>query len=199
MTTSQRMSFLSEIVEGKTIPLRTLAYFRERLRNRLYSMVVKEFLKQSETHKLTRADIARRIGRKPEQITRWLGVPSNWTLDTVSDLMLAMGAEPDFSIALLAHKTATTSEDSEESSVVSSNKILAPEPALPPFGTMISSAAKGKRCLFSRDSGLKNALGGSESSEAESTYASSVTAQLGKEKDDDGVTTSSFGANAPAY
>jgi hypothetical protein len=176
MTTSQKMSFLSEIIEGKKIPLRTLAYFRERLRNRLYSMVVKEFLKQSETHKLNKAEIARRIGRKPEQITRWLGLPSNWTLDTVSDLMLAMGAEPDFSIALLAHKIALTEADSEESGLASSKTILAPEPILPALDTMIVSAVKGKVIPFPSRSGLMNALGGSE---AESARTSSVIAQLG--------------------
>ena len=54
-------------------------------RLRLYEAVIKEFLESG----VTKAELARRIGRKPEQITRWLGAPGNWTLDTVSDLLLA--------------------------------------------------------------------------------------------------------------
>lgn len=95
MSTSSRRQFLSEILSDKPIPLGKLAYFRERFRDRLYELVLKEFLK-SEASGLTRADIARRIGRRPEQITRWLGAPGNWTLETVSDLLLAISkAEPE--------------------------------------------------------------------------------------------------------
>jgi hypothetical protein len=101
MTTSQKTSFLSDILEGKKIPLGKIAFFQERLRNRLYELVVTEFLKQCEEQKLTKAELARRIGRKPEQVTRWLGAPGNWTLDTVSDLMLGMGAEVELSVAPL--------------------------------------------------------------------------------------------------
>ena len=107
MTTSQQTSFLSEILEGKEIPPGKIAYFRERLRNRLYDLVVTEFLSQQKTQQLTRADVARRIGRRPEQLTRWLGAPGNWTLDTVSDLLLAMGAEPEFSVASVVNRTAS--------------------------------------------------------------------------------------------
>ena len=96
MTTSVTTSFLSEILDdNEIIPPGKLAYFRERFRDRLYELVVAEFLKKEAASTLTRAQLARRIGRKPEQITRWLGAPGNWTLETVSDLMLAISkAEP---------------------------------------------------------------------------------------------------------
>lgn len=100
MTTS-RTSFLSEILSGDPIPLGKLAYFQERFKNRLYDAVVSEFLRQERESGLTRAEIARRIGKKPEQLTRWLGAPGNWTLATVSDLLLAMGCEPEISISRL--------------------------------------------------------------------------------------------------
>jgi len=114
MTTSQT-PFLTEILEGEVIPLGKLAYFRERLRNRLHQLVIREFARQEDIHRLTRAELARRIGRAPEQITRWLGAPGNWTLDTVSDLMLGMGTEPGFEIERLADRAA----------------IQAPAPSLP--------------------------------------------------------------------
>jgi hypothetical protein len=108
MSTSQTSptSFLSEIAKGEAIPIGKLAYFRERFRDRLYELVVSEFLKKERSRELTRADLARRIGRKPEQITRWLGAPGNWTLETVSDLLLAISkAELNFELAPLENKT----------------------------------------------------------------------------------------------
>lgn len=105
MSTSQT-PFLTEILEGEAIPLGKLAYFRERLRNRLHQLVIREFVRQEDIQRLTRAELARRIGRAPEQITRWLGAPGNWTLDTVSDLMLGMGTEPGFDIEHLADRVA---------------------------------------------------------------------------------------------
>lgn len=99
MNTSQRKPFLSEILSGDEIPLGTLSYFRERFRDRLYDLVMEEFLKQDAETGLTRAEVARRIGRRPEQITRWFGAPGNWTLETVSDLLLAIAkAEPDVNL-----------------------------------------------------------------------------------------------------
>lgn len=107
MSTSQtsRTSFLSEIASRDAIPIGKLVYFRERFRDRLYELVVTEFLKKERAGELTRADLARRIGRKPEQITRWLGAPGNWTIETVSDLLLAISkAELKFELASLENR-----------------------------------------------------------------------------------------------
>jgi hypothetical protein len=93
MTTSQPTSFLSEILEGKPIPPSKLGYFRARLSNRLHELVLDTFVKREADGEITRAELARRIDRKPEQVSRWLGAPGNWTIDTASDLMLGMGCE----------------------------------------------------------------------------------------------------------
>jgi hypothetical protein len=93
MSTS-RTSFLSEILSGGVIPAGKLAYFRQRFRNKLHAMVLTEFAYLEKAGELTKAELARRIGKKPEQITRWLMAPGNWTMDTVSDLLLGMGTEP---------------------------------------------------------------------------------------------------------
>ncbi len=84
MTTSPIPSFISELESGGSISEGTLAYFRERQRNRIHELVLKEFLHSG----LTKAEFARRIGKKPEQITRWLAAPGNWELDTISDFLL---------------------------------------------------------------------------------------------------------------
>lgn len=88
MPTSQTPDLFDEIIHGEPIPVAKLSYFRTRLRLQLHDLVVRRF-QQQETMK--KADLARRIHRAPEAINRLLGSPGNWTLDTVSDLMVGMG------------------------------------------------------------------------------------------------------------
>jgi hypothetical protein len=96
MIISQEISTLSKPNGAVPVPLGTLGYFRARNRWRLYEMVVSEFL----TSGITKADLARRMGRRPEVISRILGAPGNWGLDTVSDLLFSIsGAEPAYAIA----------------------------------------------------------------------------------------------------
>jgi hypothetical protein len=93
-------------VTGEPIPAARLAYFRERLKGRLFSFIVAAFKKQQrENPAITQAAIARRLGRRPEQINRWLSGPSNLTADTLSDLILAIcGGEPSLDVLPLRSK-----------------------------------------------------------------------------------------------
>src|SRR5260370_18904902 len=89
------MPFFSELASGHhgpPIPEAKRAYFQARMRNRLFNFIVEKFL-QEQQRGLTKAALARRIGKTPDVINRWLGAPSNLTLDTVSDLLLGIGAE----------------------------------------------------------------------------------------------------------
>lgn len=95
MTTSQTQ-YLSDVLSGEPIPEEKLVYFRARLRNRLHAMVLSLFLKLEKEKHFSKAAMARRLAKKPEQIGRWLNAPSNWTIDTLSDLLLGMGHEPVF-------------------------------------------------------------------------------------------------------
>jgi len=106
MPTSQVLFPSGMTDEHGVIPSERLSYFRERLRNRLHELVLLEFLYQEDKYHLTKRELAERIGRRAEQVTRWLGAPGNWTLDTVSDLLLGMASEPDFEVAKLRDKIA---------------------------------------------------------------------------------------------
>ncbi len=86
------------------IPERHVFYFRQRYRNRIFQSVVAFFAEMAEKHGLTKRDVAIALGKDPAQITRWLSGPGNWTLDTVSDLLLAMNAELDHEIVRLDDK-----------------------------------------------------------------------------------------------
>jgi hypothetical protein len=94
MTTSPTQ-FFSEISaghDGPPIPEARRAYFRARLRNRVFNFILGKFLAEQERG-LTQAKLARRIERKPDVVNRWLGMPSNLTLDTVSDLLIGISGE----------------------------------------------------------------------------------------------------------
>lgn len=86
---------------SNVIPLGVMAYFRGRLSNRIHELVLSEFAAQERDGKTSKAELSRRISRKPEQITRWLGSPGNWTLETLSDLLLGMNFEPEISFRSL--------------------------------------------------------------------------------------------------
>jgi|GEM_PF-2029745 len=90
MTTYQTSS-LSNPVGDEEIPLGTLAYMRARYKGRMHEVVLEEFRKSG----ITQATLARRLGVAPEIISRRLGAPGNWRMDTASDLLFGIsGAEP---------------------------------------------------------------------------------------------------------
>lgn len=135
MTTSQTQSFLTEILEGERIPVGKLEYFRARLQSRLHQLVLAEFLRQEDCG-LHQAELARRIGRKPEVVNRLLGAPGNWTLNTVSDLLLGMGVEPELAIEhlrnIVAQQDAGVNRIEAMRTDQSANAIPMPQPSLGP-------------------------------------------------------------------
>lgn len=82
---------LSKPTDSEPVPIGTFGYLRSRNKHRLYSLVIREFKKSG----LSQADLARRLGKKPDVVCRWLATPGNWQIDTVSDLLFAIsGAVP---------------------------------------------------------------------------------------------------------
>lgn len=93
--TASRTQYFSELIsghDGPEIPEAKRAYFRSRLRNRVFNFILEKFVAEQENG-LTKAALARRIGKTPDIVNRWLGAPSNLTIDTMSDLLLGISAE----------------------------------------------------------------------------------------------------------
>src|SRR5580698_10481789 len=78
--------------EDGTIKNTELGYFGQRFRNRVNSLLLERFA-EAQKHSLTKAELARRIGRPPEMVHRWLAAPRNLTLDTMCELLLGICGE----------------------------------------------------------------------------------------------------------
>jgi transcriptional regulator with XRE-family HTH domain len=92
------------ISETERIPERDIYYYRKRYKNRVFSEIVAFFADEAERTGVTKRELAERLGRDPAQITRWLTMPSNLTQETISDLLLALGAEMDSRIVRFADR-----------------------------------------------------------------------------------------------
>ena len=82
---------ISEIWDKKP---REMFYYRQRFKNRVFNRLAAFFAQEAEHRGITKKVISDRLGKDPAQITRWLSEPANLTLDTLSDLLFAMEAEP---------------------------------------------------------------------------------------------------------
>jgi Helix-turn-helix len=91
MTTSQSVVALSNPSGAERVAPGVFGYFQARNKYNAYDLVMHEFASSN----LSQADLARRLGKGPDQVSRLLSGPGNWTLDTLSDLMFAIsGAAP---------------------------------------------------------------------------------------------------------
>lgn len=73
-----------------------LSYFREFNRGRVHEQLL-ELFDAWKARGNNRASLAKKLDRRPEQVTRWLSSPTNFEIDTVSDIALAMGYLPRLS------------------------------------------------------------------------------------------------------
>jgi hypothetical protein len=89
------MANISKLEEVKN---RDLFYYRQRSKNRVFEALTAFFAEEAERRGVTKRDIAESLHRDPAQITRWLTVPSNLTVESISDLLLSLGAEMDYSV-----------------------------------------------------------------------------------------------------
>ena len=84
---------MKNTVDSNKPSKRDIFLYRQRQKNEIFQAVVGYFAAQSQEFGLTKKEIAHRLDKDPSQITRWFSEAGNWELDTISDLLIAMGAE----------------------------------------------------------------------------------------------------------
>jgi len=94
MTTSLTKSSISAIPNDGKPTQDQYVFFARRLKNKLHGEVLRCYLREKKENNLTKAELARRMDKDPAQINRWLAAPKNLELDTISELLLAMGYIP---------------------------------------------------------------------------------------------------------
>jgi hypothetical protein len=90
---NQTPSMLSELASGEPIPLEKRAYFHARVLNNFHQYVLNKYLEEEEAGRLNKAELGRRIGKSAPVVSRLLGAPGNWGLETTTDLLLGICAE----------------------------------------------------------------------------------------------------------
>ena len=102
-------------LSDETIPAATIRYYTRRFQHRLHEIVIREIARLVDTGDTTQRKLARRLGKDPAQITRWLGAPGNWTLDTVAQLMVGAAIDPRMVLRPLRDETDLESASTETS------------------------------------------------------------------------------------
>ena len=65
---------------------RVFGYVSESARDAMYDLVVQAYIESG----VTKAALARRMKKDPGQVSRLLGAPGNWTIDTCAELLHAI-------------------------------------------------------------------------------------------------------------
>jgi hypothetical protein len=91
VSSSQTGASWIEAVNAKVKSKRTIGYFRANASSELYEYILKKFLEYQKRTKITKAQFAESIQKDAGQLNRLLAGPGNWTIETVSDLLLGMG------------------------------------------------------------------------------------------------------------
>lgn len=82
-------------VPGQSIPPDTRDYFRARAKRHAYDLVMRELT----ASKISKAELARRLGKGADRVSKMLAGPANWTIITLADLLFAIGGGvPSYSV-----------------------------------------------------------------------------------------------------
>lgn len=148
MATILQTQFLTEILDldAEEIPLGKRSFFREQFKHRLHEVVLRKYLALKDSRpEFTKRVLARRIARSPEQVTRWLGAAGNLTLDTVSDLLLGMGAVPDVFVFDVSGLTPLRRDEHNLETMLKRQKRPQPGIGIPKPGSNAEQAHKGSQ------------------------------------------------------
>lgn len=84
---------LSEIEGNERLSEVAKGYIAQRARNSFYDYVLTKFREAEAEHNLTKAELAERLGLGRDRVSKLLGSPGNWTIDTIAELLAGICRE----------------------------------------------------------------------------------------------------------
>lgn len=92
------------IGKNEAIPKRLRSYYQQRFQQKVFARLAKAYAERAEEFDITKSGVAALVDKDKAQINRLLSHPTNMTVDTLSELALALNFEPslfleDLSIA----------------------------------------------------------------------------------------------------
>jgi hypothetical protein len=103
MNTYRQTPLATGLLSDEPLEPQHLGYLHARTQNKAHDCVLEVFLEEAKERGVNKAHIARRLGKRPEVIGRWLTAPGNWELDTLAELLGSMGYEVEFRARSLRH------------------------------------------------------------------------------------------------
>jgi hypothetical protein len=108
MITSRNPTRLSDPNSGEPISGLDFAYIKARTRSEAFSTVHREF----DNSGISQAKLATRMKKDQGRLSKMLGAPGNWTLDTVAELLWAIsGARVKFTLDYPLNVSPKASDD----------------------------------------------------------------------------------------
>ncbi|WP_424672067.1 hypothetical protein [Candidatus Binatus sp.] len=86
------MEFLSEILDGQTIPDGAFVYFSGDLLNQAHALLLQAYNKRRTEEGLTQIEWAGRIHKTTAVVNRHLAAAGNWRLSTIAEYLLGLRA-----------------------------------------------------------------------------------------------------------
>lgn len=92
--TSLAVPYRENIGKNEPISKRTRSYYQQRFQQQVFARIAKAFAERADEFKLTKSAVATLIDKDKGQVNRLLSHPTNLTLDTLSEIALALNYEP---------------------------------------------------------------------------------------------------------
>lgn len=83
---------------------RDVAYYKQRQKNLIFTELTAFFAEEAARRGISKKDLAEALSKDPAQITRWLSGPTNFELDTLTEILLALDAELEHRVVRFADK-----------------------------------------------------------------------------------------------
>lgn len=107
---------------------RDVAYYKQRQKNLIFAELAAFFAEEAERRGISKKDLAEALSKDPAQITRWLSGPSNFELDTLTEILLALDAEMEHRIVRFGDKPTPNYVHPIIARIVSSKLASSPKP-----------------------------------------------------------------------